>query len=36
MAGAETPQGLTEKDLRRLIAEAGRRPVLRDTLYREK
>jgi aminodeoxyfutalosine synthase len=34
-AGAETPQELTRADLVRLIREAGRRPVERDTLYRE-
>ncbi len=33
MAGAETPEGVTEEDLRRLILEAGRTPVQRDTLY---
>lgn len=32
-AGAETPQALTVKELRRLIIEAGRVPVERDTLY---
>jgi aminodeoxyfutalosine synthase len=32
-AGATTPQGLTRKDLCRLIVEAGRTPVERDTLY---
>ena len=32
-AGATTPQGLTRKDLCRLITEAGRIPVERDTLY---
>jgi aminodeoxyfutalosine synthase len=32
-AGAETPQALTVKELRRLIVEAGRVPVERDTLY---
>jgi aminodeoxyfutalosine synthase len=32
-AGATTPQGLTRKDLCRLITEAGRLPVERDTLY---
>ncbi|MCX7013724.1 MAG: aminofutalosine synthase MqnE [Candidatus Sumerlaeota bacterium] len=35
MAGASTPQALTLADLERLIVEAGRRPVLRDTLYNE-
>lgn len=33
-AGAETPQALTVAELRRLIEEAGRTPVERDTLYR--
>lgn len=33
-AGAETPEILSVKDLRRLIHEAGREPVERDTLYR--
>ncbi len=33
-AGAETPQILTVAQLRRLIEEAGREPVERDTLYR--
>ncbi|MFZ0395295.1 MAG: aminofutalosine synthase MqnE [Terracidiphilus sp.] len=32
-AGATTPQGLTRKELCRLITEAGRVPVERDTLY---
>ncbi|MHB8301388.1 MAG: aminofutalosine synthase MqnE [Acidobacteriaceae bacterium] len=32
-AGAETPQGMRRADLVRLIAEAGRTPVERDTLY---
>ncbi len=35
MAGATTPQGLSVKELRKLILEAGRIPVRRDTLYRE-
>lgn len=35
MAGARTPEFLTEPELRRLIREAGRVPVRRDTLYRE-
>lgn len=35
MAGATSPQEVTEADLRRLIEEAHRRPVRRDTLYRE-
>jgi aminodeoxyfutalosine synthase len=34
-AGAETPEALSVTDLRRLIEEAGRTPVERDTLYRE-
>src|SRR5207244_9405047 len=33
-AGATTPQGLRRKDLIRLITEAGRVQVERDTLYR--
>jgi aminodeoxyfutalosine synthase len=33
-AGATTPQGMTRKELCRLIAEAGRVPVERDTLYK--
>lgn len=33
-AGATTPQGMTRKELSRLITEAGRIPVERDTLYR--
>jgi len=33
-AGAETPQMLSVEDIRRLIEEAGREPVERDTLYR--
>lgn len=35
MAGAETPQALRRIDLVRLIREAGRQAVERDTLYRE-
>jgi aminodeoxyfutalosine synthase len=34
-AGSESPQELTVDEIRRLIAEAGRVPVERDTLYRE-
>ncbi|MFV2066579.1 MAG: aminofutalosine synthase MqnE [Pirellulales bacterium] len=34
-AGAETPQVLTVDSLRRLIREAGREPIERDTLYRQ-
>ncbi len=33
-AGAKTPEGLTVAQLHRLIEEAGREPVERDTLYR--
>jgi aminodeoxyfutalosine synthase len=32
-AGAETPEVLTVDEIKRLIAEAGREPVERDTLY---
>jgi len=32
-AGASTPEALTEAELRETIAEAGRTPVKRDTLY---
>jgi aminodeoxyfutalosine synthase len=32
-AGATTPQGMTRKEICRLITEAGRIPVERDTLY---
>ena len=34
-AGSDTPQELTVTEIRRLIEEAGRVPVERDTLYRE-
>jgi aminodeoxyfutalosine synthase len=34
-AGSDAPQEITVAELRRLIAEAGRVPVERDTLYRE-
>jgi aminodeoxyfutalosine synthase len=34
-AGSDSPQELTVTELRRLIAEAGRVPVERDTLYHE-
>ena len=34
-AGAETPQEATVAEIRRLIAEAGRVPVERDTLYHQ-
>jgi aminodeoxyfutalosine synthase len=34
-AGSDSPQELSVADLRRLIEEAGRVPVERDTLYRE-
>src|SRR5258705_1282481 len=33
-AGATTPELLTTEQIRRLISEAGREPVERDTLYR--
>jgi aminodeoxyfutalosine synthase len=33
-AGATTPQGMHRKELMRLITEAGRVPIERDTLYR--
>jgi aminodeoxyfutalosine synthase len=33
MAGARTPEGLSVSALRRLICDAGREPVERDTLY---
>lgn len=33
-AGATTPQGMRRNELERLIREAGREPVERDTLYR--
>jgi len=33
-AGATTPQGMRRQELTRLIKEAGRQPVERDTLYR--
>lgn len=33
-AGATTPQGMNRRELMRLITEAGRVPVERDTLYR--
>ncbi len=35
MAGAKTPVGLTMGELQRLIREAGRIPVQRDSLYNE-
>jgi len=34
MAGAQTPQGMTEGQLHRLIRSAGRVPAERDSLYR--
>jgi aminodeoxyfutalosine synthase len=34
MAGAESPLGVSEEELRALIREAGREPVRRDSLYR--
>ena len=33
-AGAKTPEGLTVNEIHRLIREAGREPIERDTLYR--
>jgi len=33
-AGATTPQGLRRRELMRLITEAGREPMERDTMYR--
>jgi aminodeoxyfutalosine synthase len=33
-AGATTPQGMRRQELIRLIREAGREPVERDTMYR--
>ena len=33
-AGATTPQGMRRQELMRLITEAGREPIERDTLYR--
>ena len=33
-AGAQSPEALTVEELRRLIVEAGREPVERDSLYR--
>jgi aminodeoxyfutalosine synthase len=35
MAGAQTPAGLSMSNLLRLIREAGRKPVQRDSLYNE-
>ena len=34
-AGSDSPQELTVAELRRLLEEAGRIPVERDTLYHE-
>ncbi len=34
-AGAKTPEGMTVEQLHRLIREAGREPIERDTLYRQ-
>jgi aminodeoxyfutalosine synthase len=34
-AGAETPQEATVAEIRRLITEAGRVPIERDTLYHQ-
>jgi aminodeoxyfutalosine synthase len=33
-AGAVSPQALTVEEIRRLLVEAGREPVERDSLYR--
>jgi len=33
-AGATTPQGMRRQELMRLIREAGREPIERDTMYR--
>jgi aminodeoxyfutalosine synthase len=33
-AGATTPQGMQRQELVRLIREAGREPIERDTMYR--
>jgi len=35
MAGADSPEVMTAKDLQKLIRDAGRMPVERDTLYKE-
>jgi aminodeoxyfutalosine synthase len=35
MAGADSPEVMTAKDLQALIRDAGRMPVERDTLYKE-
>jgi aminodeoxyfutalosine synthase len=35
MAGADSPETMTAKDLQKLIRDAGRMPVERDTLYKE-
>jgi 2-iminoacetate synthase ThiH len=35
MAGATTPEHVTEEDLRRIIEDAGRIPYRRDTVYNE-
>jgi aminodeoxyfutalosine synthase len=35
MAGSDTPEVMTDQQLRNLIREAGRVPVERDTLYKE-
>jgi aminodeoxyfutalosine synthase len=35
MAGSDTPEAMTVDELRKLIQDAGRDPVERDTLYRE-
>jgi 2-iminoacetate synthase ThiH len=33
MAGAQTPEGLSEERLREVIREAGREPLERDAFY---
>ena len=34
MAGADSPLGVSEEEMRALIREAGREPIRRDSLYR--
>lgn len=34
-AGAQTPQGMTVEELRRIVSDCGRVPVQRDSLYHE-
>lgn len=34
-AGAQTPQGMTVEELRRIVSDCGRVPVQRDSLYNE-